>query len=63
VKGEGIERADRCPDCDWRVPAVPLGMSEGLALSALLDHQFYDCAAGPQAQAARPLSAEAVVSS
>jgi hypothetical protein len=38
-------------------------MSEGLALSALLDHQFYDCAAGPQAQAARPLSAEAVVSS
>lgn len=47
-----MECPDRCPGCDWRVPRVPRGMSDGLALSALLDHQIYDCPGGPQKQTA-----------
>jgi hypothetical protein len=50
-----MDHPETCPDCNWPVPAVPSSMSEALARSALLDHQFYDCPAGPQAQTAAML--------
>lgn len=49
-------RPDQCPDCDWLVPQVPRSLPDALALSALYDHQMYDCPGGPQMQTARKAS-------
>jgi hypothetical protein len=56
-----MDRPDRCPDCDWPIPAVPPSLPDSLALAVLRDHAFYDCPAGPRLQT-RPPAPHATVS-
>jgi hypothetical protein len=56
-----MDPPDRCPDCDWPLPAVPPSLPDGLALAVLRDHAIYDCPAGPRLQS-RPPALHAVVS-